>query len=94
MAKKKHIGSTLENFLREEGRLEEARATALKRVLAWQLAEAMNRQKITKVELARRMKTSRAQVNRILDPTNDRVTFHSVVRAAVAINRRMTLRIA
>ncbi|MGH7791087.1 MAG: Fis family transcriptional regulator, partial [Thermodesulfobacteriota bacterium] len=63
---KKHIGSSLNDFLKDEGRLEEAQRIAIKRVLAWQLSKIMEEQKLTKVEMARRMKTSRTQVDRLL----------------------------
>ena len=64
----KHIGSSLEDFLKEEGVLEETRAVALKETLAWQVQQAMEKDKISKVEMARRMNTSRAALDRLLDP--------------------------
>ena len=67
MSRNKHIGSRFDDFLAEEGLLEDANATAAKRVIAWQLAEAMKQAGITKTEMAARMHTSRAAVNRVLD---------------------------
>ncbi len=93
MIKDKNIGTTLEDFLEEDGRLEEARAVAIKRVVAWDLLKAMKRQKITKVELAKRLKTSRTQVERILDPANDRVTLLSIAKAASALDKKLILKV-
>ena len=70
MTENPHIGSSLEEFLEEEGRLEEATATAVKRVLAWQIEERMKAEQITKAEMARRMRTSRSQLDRLLDPSH------------------------
>ena len=68
---KKHMGSSIGDFLKDEGIFEEAQAQAVKEVVAWQLAEAMKKQKISKNKLAKLLKTSRTQVDRILDPKND-----------------------
>lgn len=89
MIDSRHIGSTLEDFLREENRLEEARATALKRVLAWQIEQAMQAQQLTKTEMARRMHTSRSQLDRLLDPNNDKVLLQTMQRAAAAIGKQL-----
>ena len=86
-----HIGSSLEDFLAEEGRLEEATAIASKRVLLWQLEEALKAQGLTKSALAARMGTSRPQVDRLLDPANDRVTLHSLQRVASCVGRRLRI---
>jgi antitoxin HicB len=80
-----HIGSSLDEFLKEEGILEEARAIALKEALAWQVERAMKREKITKAEMARRMHTSRAALDRLLDPKNVSVTLQTLFRAAHAV---------
>jgi antitoxin HicB len=87
---KKHMGSSLDDFLREEGIFEEAQAQAVKEVVAWQLAEAMRKQKISKNKLATLLKTSRTQVDRILDPKND-ITLGSLQRAAAMVGRRVTI---
>ncbi len=83
----RHIGSSLEDFLKEEGILEETRAIALKDAIAWQIQQAMEKEKITKVEMARRMKTSRAALDRLLAPGNASVTLQTLTRAARAIGR-------
>jgi hypothetical protein len=87
----KHIGSSLEDFLKEEGVLEETRAVALKETLAWQVQQAMEKDKISKVEMARRMKTSRAALDRLLDPGNSSVTLQTLTRAALAIGRDLRI---
>ena len=66
-----HLGSTFKSFLEEEGILEEVEVLAQKRVIAWQIEQAMEEQGITKVEMAERMHTSRTQVDRLLDPDNN-----------------------
>jgi len=91
MSDNPHIGSTLDDFLRDEGMLEDATNFAVKRVLAWQVEKAMSDEGITKVEMARRMGTSRAHLDRLLDPNNDKVQLDTVQRAAAAIGRRVRL---
>ncbi len=86
--KKKHMGSSIDDFVREEGIFEEAQAEATKEVVAWQLAEAMKKRKISKSKMAILLKTSRTQVDRLLDPTND-VTLSSLQRAAAMVGRRV-----
>lgn len=92
--KNKHMGSSFEDFLEEEGIYEEATAHAIKRVLAWQIERAMAEQDITKSEMARRMKTSRAQLDRLLDPDNDKVQLDTLQRAAAAVGRSLRLELA
>jgi antitoxin HicB len=87
---KKHMGSSIDDFLKQEGIFEEAQAQAVKEVVAWQLAEAMKKQKISKNKLATLLKTSRSQVDRILDPKND-ITLGSLQRAAAMVGRRVTI---
>jgi antitoxin HicB len=87
----KHIGPSLEDFLKEEGILEATRATALKETLAWQVQQAMEKGKISKAEMARRMKTSRAALDRLLDPRNASVTLQTLTRAAHAIGRDLRI---
>jgi antitoxin HicB len=86
-----NIGSSFDDFLNEEGIREEAAAHAIKRVLAWQIEQAMNEQRISKSEMAKRMKTSRAQLDRLLDPENDKVQLDTVQRAAAAVGRKLHL---
>ena len=86
-----HIGPSLEDFLKEEGVLEETRAVALKETLAWQVQQAMEKGKISKVEMARRMNTSRAALDRLLDPGNTSVTLQTLARAAHAVGRDLRI---
>lgn len=87
----KHIGSSFDDFLKDEGIQEEANAHAIKRVLAWQIEQAMAEQGLTKSAMAKRMKTSRAQLDRLLDPDNDKVQLDTVQRAAAAVGRTLHL---
>jgi antitoxin HicB len=87
---KKHLGSGIDDFLKEEGIFEEAQAQAIKEVVAWQLAEAMKKQKISKNRMATLLKTSRTQVDRLLDPKND-ITLSSLQRAAAMVGRRVSI---
>jgi len=87
----KHIGSTLDDFLDEEGLLAEAEAVAVKRVVAYQLGEMMKSQGLSKTELARRMETSRASLERLLDPKNVSVTLLTLERAAQALGMRVKI---
>lgn len=87
---KKHMGSSIDDFLKQEGVFEEAQAQAIKEVVAWQLAEAMKKQKISKNKMATLMKTSRTQVDRLLDPKND-ITLSSLQRAAAMVGRRVSI---
>ena len=87
----KHVGSSLDDFLKEEGVLEETRAIALKDAVAWQVQKAMEKEKITKVEMARRMHTSRAALDRLLAPGNASVTLQTLTRAARAIGRDLRI---
>jgi len=87
----KHIGSSLDSFLKEEGVLEETRAIALKDAVAWQVQQAMEKEKITKVEMAKRMHTSRAALDRLLTPGNASVTLQTLTRAARAVGRDLRI---
>ena len=89
-----HIGSPFQDFLENEGLATEANAYAVKRVLAWQIAQAMQEKEISKAEMARRMGTSRAHLDRLLDPDNDKVQLDTVQRAAAAVGRRLHLALA
>jgi hypothetical protein len=88
-----HIGSSLDDFLKEEGIFEETRAIAIKDALAWQVQQAMDAGKISKIEMARRMRTSRAALDRLLDPGNASVTLQTLSRAARAIGRDLRIEI-
>jgi antitoxin HicB len=87
----KHLGSNFEDFLREEGTLEETTNRAIKRVLARQLKQFMAEQGLSKSEMARRMRTSRPALERLLDPDNDAVTLNTLQKAARAVGRELRL---
>jgi len=89
--KKSRIGSSFDSFLKEEGLHEEASAVAVKRVLAWELERAMTDGGVTKNEMAKRMHTSRSQLDRILDPDNDKIQLDTVFKAARALGREVKL---
>ncbi len=85
-----NIGSSTGDFLKEEGILEETQAQAIKEVVAWQLAEAMKMQQISKNKMAAVLKASRSQVDRLLDLQND-ITLRSLQRAAAVVGRRVNI---
>ncbi len=87
------IGSRFDDFLRDEGLYAEAQAVAIKRVLAWQLTEAMKKQKLTKSAMAKRMATSRSQLDRLLDPKNADVQLDTLARAAAAVNCELQMQL-
>jgi len=87
--KKKNIGSSFDDWLREEGMYEETTAVAIKRVLARQIGQEMIDRKLSKTNMARRMNTSRAALDRLLDPENDAVTLNTLSKAAVAVGRQL-----
>jgi len=89
--KKGRIGSSFDDFLKDEGLYEEVTARAIKRVIARQLDALMGEQGLTKSELAKRMNTSRAQLDRILDPENGSVTLDTLSRAAKAVGRHLRM---
>ena len=91
---KKNIGSSLDDLLREDGTLEEATALALKRVIAWQIAEEMKTQQITKTDLAKRMHTSRAALNRLLDEDDTSLTLATLASAAAALGKTIHFQLA
>ena len=86
-----HSGSSFDSFLEEEGILDEVEAAAIKRVLAWQLAEAMKAGKISKKTMAERMGTSRSQLDRLLDPENSAVHLQTITRAARGVGKRLRM---
>ena len=89
-----HIGASFESFLDEEGILEECTATAIKRVLARQIEHAMQERGLTKSAMAKAMRTSRPQLDRLLDPANPSVTLDTLQRAAAAVGRKLRLELA
>ncbi|MGY6646862.1 MAG: helix-turn-helix domain-containing protein [Salinarimonas sp.] len=88
------LGQSFDDFLEEEGTRQSTTEIAIKRVIAHQLAEAMAAGDITKAELARRLETSRSQVDRLLDPDNDGVTLGALSRAAQAVGRSLRLELS
>ena len=90
----KHIGSDFDDFLAEEGLLEQAETVAVKRVIAYQVEQLMAQQNLSKTEMSRRMKTSRAALERLLYPTNQSVTLQTLDRAARALGKRLQISLA
>lgn len=90
----KHVGSNFDDFLEEEGILAETEAVAVKRVIAFQVEQMMKEQNLSKTEMSRRMNTSRAALNRLLDPKNQAVTLQTLDRAAHALGKRLQIYIA
>jgi len=94
MSKKdRHVGSSLESFLEEEGQLEQAHHAAIKSLLAYQISEAMERLEMTKSKLAEEMGTSRSALDRLLDPENDSVTLGTLRRVAEATGKHLQVRL-
>lgn len=87
------VGSSFDDFLEDEGILDEVTELAVKRVLAYQLAEEMKARKITKAALARQMQTSRSQIDRLLDPEHEGVTLGTIIKAARVVGRRLELQL-
>lgn len=92
-AKDIHSGSTFDSFLEEQGIREEVEAVAIKRVLAWQLAQAMREQQKTKQSMAKELGTSRSQLDRLLDPDNAAVTLQTMSHAARVLGKRLVVRV-
>ena len=91
---KKNIRSSFDDFLQEESLLESSTAVALKRVIAWQIAQEMKAQKLTKTELAKRLHTSRAALNRLLDENDASLTLTTLASAAAALGKKVNLQLA
>src|SRR5579862_8610199 len=89
-----HSGSSFDSFLEEEGIREEVEAVATKRVLAWQLKQAMQQQQKTKQAMAKQLHTSRSQLDRLLDPQNVSVTLDTIIRAARELGKSVIIRVA
>ncbi|MBV9037492.1 MAG: XRE family transcriptional regulator [Acidobacteriaceae bacterium] len=89
--RKENVGSSFDDWLREEGIYEETTAVAIKRVLARQITKDMAKQQLSKSEMAKRMRTSRAALNRLLDPENDAITLNTLFKAASAVGRQIRL---
>jgi plasmid maintenance system antidote protein VapI len=91
MMSNQHIGSNFDDFLAEEGLLEEAEVIAVKRVIAFQIEQLMRMQNLTRTAMAQRMNTSRAALNRLLDPANPSVTLQTLERAASVLGKRLQI---
>ncbi len=87
--RKGRIGSSFDDFLKDEGVYNEVETVAVKRVIAWQLEEAMKTRRMSKLQMARRMKTSRSQLDRLLDPSHSGVTLETLARAAQVLGRQI-----
>jgi DNA-binding Xre family transcriptional regulator len=87
--KSRHVGSSFDDFLTEDGVLQDVEARAIKRVIAWQLDESMKRAKLSKAELAKQMSTSRSALDRLLDPENPSLTLGSLAKVAAALGKRL-----
>jgi len=90
----KHIGSRFDDFLADEAMLEKATAVAIKRVIAWQIAQEMQAQQLTKTALAKKMRTSRAALNRLLDENDASLTLTTLASAAAALGKKIDLRLS
>ncbi len=93
MIKNPHEGASFDDFLKEENIYEECTATALKRVLAWQIKDEMKKQSITKTAMARLMDTSRSQLDRLLDPDKTGVSLETIQRAASVVGRKLRIQL-
>lgn len=89
-----HVGSSFDDFLAEEGLLADAESVAIKRAIAFQISQLMEDEGISKTEMARRMKTSRSSLERLLDPENDSVTLQTLEHAAQALGKRLRIEFA
>jgi len=89
----KHVGSSLDEFLAEEGLLESSQSVAIKRVLSWQLTQFMQKQNLSKAAMAARMNTSRSALDRLLDPDNESVTLNTLQNAARAIGAHLEMKL-
>lgn len=90
----KNVGSSFESFLEEEGIKEEVYGDAIKRVISWQIEQEMKSKGLSKTAMAKTMKTSRAQLDRVLDPKNDKVQLDAMAKAAHAVGRKLVLELA
>ena len=94
MPNEQHIGSNFDDFLKEEGLLAHTEAVAVKRVIAYQIEAEMIRAKVTKIEMAKMMRTSRSSLDRLLDPDNASVSLLTLERAAVVLGRKLRVELA
>jgi antitoxin HicB len=87
----KYLGSNFDDFLEEEGLLAEVEANAIKRVISYQIAELMKKRNLSKAAMAKKMKTSRSSIDRLLDPQNESVTLQTLERAALVLGKRLQI---
>ncbi|MBM4341392.1 MAG: Fis family transcriptional regulator [Deltaproteobacteria bacterium] len=92
--KNKHLGSSFDDFLEEEGLRAETEAAAIKRIIAYQIELEMKRAKLTKSAMAERMRTSRSALDRLLDPANVSITLQTLERAALALGKNLKIKLA
>jgi DNA-binding Xre family transcriptional regulator len=92
--KHKNIGASFDSFLDEEGIREQVEDVAIKRVIAFQIRDAMEKQHLTKTELAKKMQTSRSSLNRLLDPEDEAITFKTLKKAANVLNKKLVVHLA
>lgn len=92
--KNKHVGSSFDNFLEEEGLRADAEAAAIKRVIAYQIESEMKQANLSKTAMAEKMNTSRTALDRLLDPTNVSVTLQTLERAALALGKNLKVELA
>jgi len=88
-----HLGSNFDDFLAEEGILSDVEAVAVKRVIAYQISQLMQEQNLTKIEMSRRLNTSRASLDRLLDPTNTSVTLQTMEKASKVLGRKLQIKL-
>jgi len=86
-----HLGSNFDDFLQQEGLLAEVEATAIKRVIAFQISELMKEHNLSKTAMAKQMQTSRSAIDRLLDPQNESVTLQTLERAALVLGKRLKI---
>lgn len=91
MKRSPHVGSTLDDFLRADGSYDAVQAIAVKRALTFQLEQTMRKDRLTKTEMAQRMRTTRAQLDRLLDPDNPSTTLRTLVKAAGAVGKQLRI---
>jgi predicted XRE-type DNA-binding protein len=92
--KNPHVGSRFDDFMKEQGLYDDAKSTAIKEVIVWQIAEQMKQQGISKIKMATMMKTSRSQLDRLLNPVDDNVTLATLEKAAAMLGRKLRLELA
>jgi DNA-binding Xre family transcriptional regulator len=91
VAKNEHVGSDFDDYLQQEGIQKEVEAVAIKRVITYQMLQAMKEEHLSKTNLAKRMHTSRSALDRLFDPDNDSITLHTLHRAATALGRKLKI---